>query len=230
MKINTALILCAGFGKRLNPITLKVPKPLIIIDNLELLEHNLNLIKKLRIKNIKINTFYLQDQIIQFIKNHPLKNDIEIIKDGSSILDTGGGILNLLKNSNEKDFLVFNPDTLWTIDYKETINDMIKVYFENKMENLLMVVNKVNSYDQRFKGDFELKQKVLSKDSDNNYIYTGCQIINKKLFNDMGKNKFSILEIWNSQMNKKKLYGHEYKGKFIHLTDLEIFNQLTKNQ
>ena len=230
MKINTALILCAGFGKRLNPITLKVPKPLIIIDNLELLEHNLNLIKKLRIKNIKINTFYLQDQIIQFIKNHPLKNDIEIIKDGSSILDTGGGILNLLKNSKEKDFLVFNPDTLWTIDYKETINDMIKVYFENKMENLLMVANKVNSYDQRFKGDFELKQKVLSKDSDNNYIYTGCQIINKKLFNDMGKNKFSILEIWNSQMNKKKLYGHEYEGKFIHLTDLEIFNQLTKNQ
>ena len=230
MKINTALILCAGFGKRLNPITLKVPKPLIIIDNLELLEHNLNLIKKLRIKNIKINTFYLQDQIIQFIKNHPLKNDIEIIKDGSSILDTGGGILNLLKNSKEKDFLVFNPDTLWTIDYKETINDMIKVYFENKMENLLMVANKVNSYDQRFKGDFELKQKVLSKDSDNNYIYTGCQIINKKLFNDIGKNKFSILEIWNSQMNKKKLYGHEYEGKFIHLTDLEIFNQLTKNQ
>ena len=230
MKINTALILCAGFGKRLNPITLKVPKPLIIIDNLELLEHNLNLIKKLRIKNIKINTFYLQDQIIQFIKNHPLKNDIEIIKDGSSILDTGGGILNLIKNSKEKDFLVFNPDTLWTIDYKETINDMIKVYFENKMENLLMVVNKVNSYDQRFKGDFELKQKVLLKDSDNNYIYTGCQIINKKLFNDMGKNKFSILEIWNSQMNKKKLYGHEYEGKFIHLTDLEIFNQLTKNQ
>ena len=230
MKINTALILCAGFGKRLNPITLKVPKPLIIIDNLELLEHNLNLIKKLRIKNIKINTFYLQDQIIQFIKNHPLKNDIEIIKDGSSILDTGGGILNLLKNSKEKDFIVLNPDTLWTIDYKETINDMIKVYFENKMENLLMVVNKVNSYDQRFKGDFELKQKVLSKDSDNNYIYTGCQIINKKLFNNMGKNKFSILEIWNSQMNKKKLYGHEYEGKFIHLTDLEIFNQLTKNQ
>ena len=230
MKINTALILCAGFGKRLNPITLKVPKPLIIIDNLELLEHNLNLIKKLRIKNIKINTFYLQDQIIQFIKNHPLKNDIEIIKDGSSILDTGGGILNLLKNSKEKDFLVFNPDTLWTIDYKETINDMIKIYFENKMENLLMVVNKVNSYDQRFKGDFELKQKVLLKDSDNNYIYTGCQIINKKLFNDIGKNKFSILEIWNSQMNKKKLYGHEYEGKFIHLTDLEIFNQLTKNQ
>ena len=230
MKINTALILCAGFGKRLNPITLKVPKPLIIIDNLELLEHNLNLIKKLRIKNIKINTFYLQDQIIQFIKNHPLKNDIEIIKDGSSILDTGGGILNLLKNSKEKDFIVFNPDTLWTIDYKETINDMIKVYFENKMENLLMVANKVNSYDQRFKGDFELKQKVLSKDSDNNYIYTGCQIINKKLFNDMGKNKFSILEIWNSQMKKKKLYGHEYEGKFIHLTDLEIFNQLTKNQ
>ena len=229
-KINTALVLCAGYGKRLNPLTLKNPKPLLKLNDLTLLENTINLIKKLGISDIKLNTFYLKDQIKIFIEQKNFDVKIEIIEDGDKILDTGGGILNMTNSLNEKDFLVFNPDTLWTIDYKETINDMIKVYFENKMENLLMVVNKVNSYDQRFKGDFELKQKVLLKDSDNNYIYTGCQIINKKLFNDMGKNKFSILEIWNSQMNKKKLYGHEYEGKFIHLTDLEIFNQLTKNQ
>ena len=229
MKINTALILCAGFGKRLNPITLKVPKPLIIIDNLELLEHNLNLIKKLRIKNIKINTFYLQDQIIQFIKNHPLKNDIEIIKDGSSILDTGGGILNLLKNSKEKDFLVFNPDTVWSIDYLNCIKEMENFYFSKKIKNILMVVNKDLSFDKKLKGDFNLKKNLLSKGDENLYIYTGCQILSKKLLKNINKKIFSINEIWNALVEKNNLFGFESLNKFSHVTDLEIYNKLLKS-
>ena len=98
MKINTALILCAGYGKRLQPLTLKKPKPLITIKNFTLLENTINLLEKLEIHNIKLNTYYLQDQIIDFISKHKLKSKIEIIKDGSEILDTGGGILNLIKS------------------------------------------------------------------------------------------------------------------------------------
>ena len=70
MKINTALILCAGFGKRLNPITLKKPKPLLEIKNVTLLEKNINLIKELGINKIFINTFYLKDQFSNFIENN----------------------------------------------------------------------------------------------------------------------------------------------------------------
>ena len=97
MKINTALVLCAGYGKRLNPITLKTPKPLIKINNITLLDNTLNLIENLGIKKVKINTFYLQEQIINFISNHRLKKKIEIVQDGNKILDTGGGIFNLKK-------------------------------------------------------------------------------------------------------------------------------------
>ena len=68
MRINTALILCAGFGKRLNPLTLDMPKPLLKINNLTLLENTINLIKNLGIKKIKLKTFYLKDQIQVFIK------------------------------------------------------------------------------------------------------------------------------------------------------------------
>ena len=112
-KINTALILCAGFGKRLKPISLKIPKPLIKINNITLLDNTLNLIEKLEVKNIKINTFHLQEQIGNFISDHRLKNNIEIINDGNEILDTGGGILNMIHTSNEENFIIFNPDTLW---------------------------------------------------------------------------------------------------------------------
>jgi len=230
MKINTALILSAGFGKRMKPITLKTPKPLIKINNLELLNYNLNLIKKLDIKYIKINTFYLEDQIEYFISKHPMKDKIEIVKDGLNILDTGGGILNLMSKSIDKDFLVFNPDTLWNLNYQETINSMINFYFKNKLQNLLMVVNKSNSYDKRFKGDFELKGSKLLNEIECNYIYTGCQIISKNLFKNIEDSVFSVSKIWKKQIEKKELYGYEFKQKFIHLTDIEIYKKLTNNK
>ena len=229
MKINTALILCAGYGKRLNPITLKIPKPLIKINDITLLDKTLSLIENLDIKKIKINTFYLQEQITNFISNHHLKKNIEIIQDGTEILDTGGGILNLIKSSKEKDFIVFNPDTLWNKNYVSVINKMQKYYFENDIKNLLMVVNKIRSFDKRFKGDFSLSKNKLNKSNVNEYIYTGCQIINKNLFKDIKDLSFSISKVWKILLDKNLLYGVESEQEFIHLTDLEIYNDLSKN-
>ena len=97
MRIETALILCAGYGKRVNPLTLKKPKPLLEINGITLLENTINLIKKLNISYIKINSYYLKDQIKNFISKKKFNIDIEIIDDGDKILDTGGGILNLTK-------------------------------------------------------------------------------------------------------------------------------------
>ena len=114
-KINTAIVLCAGYGKRLNPLTLKNPKPLLKLNDLTLLENTINLIKKLGISDIKLNTFYLKDQIKIFIEQKNFDVKIEIIEDGDKILDTGGGILNMTNSLNEEDFLVFNPDTVWSL-------------------------------------------------------------------------------------------------------------------
>ena len=227
-KINTALVLCAGYGKRLNPLTLKNPKPLLKLNDLTLLENTINLVKKLGISDIKLNTFYLQNQIKDFFSNQKFKAKIEIIEDGRKILDTGGGIYNLIKASDDEDFLVLNPDTIWSLNYLETIKNMQKFYFEKKIQNLLMVVSKNKSFDKRFKGDFELKLNQLFKKNKNNYIYTGCQLINRNLFKNIKNKNFSITKIWNEQLNEKKLYGHESKEEFIHITDLEIYNKLSK--
>ena len=112
MKINTALILCAGYGKRLNPLTLTDPKPLLRINEITLLENCINLIQSLGIKKVIINTFYLEEKIEDFIKMKNFNLDIKIIKDGKEILNTGGGILNMINSSSETDFLVLNPDTV----------------------------------------------------------------------------------------------------------------------
>ena len=228
-KIKTALVLCAGYGKRLNPLTLKNPKPLLKLNDLTLLENTVNLIKKLGISDIKLNTFYLKDQIKTFIKKSNFDVNIEIIEDGDEILDTGGGIFNMINSSNEDNFLVFNPDTLWNIDYLYCIKEMENFYFSKKIQNILMVVNKDLSFDKNLIGDFNLYNNQLSKKKLNQYIFTGCQIISKKVFTSIKNKSFSILQIWNSLIEENQLYGYESKNKFYHITDLEIYNKLLKN-
>ena len=209
MRINTALILCAGFGKRLNPITLNTPKPLLEIKDVSMLERCINLIEKLGIQKILINTFYLKDQFSVFLNSKNFNIDIKIIEDGEHILDTGGGIQNMIKDSNEKDFIIFNPDTIWSNDYKDEILKMEKMYFSEKLE-----------------GDFNLKNNLINKELEKKFIYIGCQIINKKLFIKKKIENYSIFEIWNNLLDQKKLFGYESQKDFYHLTDLDIFKKL----
>ena len=227
MRINTALILCAGFGKRLNPVTLKTPKPLLKLNNdISMLEQCINLIESIGIQKILINTFYLKDQFLEFLNNKNFNLDIKIIEDGEHILGTGGGIQSMTKDSNENDFLIFNPDTVWSNNYKYEILKMEEMYFSKKLENILLLTNKKLSFDKKLKGDFSLKNNLINKDSENEFIYIGCQIINKKLFIKEKIENYSILEIWNNLLDQKKLFGYESQKDFYHLTDLDIFKKL----
>ena len=226
MKINTAIILCGGFGKRLNPITLKTPKPLIELKNITMLENCINTIIDLKIKKVLINIFHLGEQISNFIKEKKFPIDIEIIKDGDKILNTGGGILNMMNYSKDENFLIFNPDTLWKKDYVSEINKMESYYFQNNLDNILLVVNKRLSFDQKLKGDFNMIDNILKKDDDKNFIYIGCQILNKNLFQQYKVESFPINEIWNSLLIQEKLNGLESLNKFYHLTNLETFKKL----
>jgi len=226
MKINTALILCAGLGKRLNPLTKTIPKPLLELNNITMLENCINLNIKLGIKKILLNTFHLGDQIINFIKKKNFLIDIQIIEDGKNILDTGGGILNMINRSKDKDYLIFNPDTLWNENYINEINKMENFYFSNKLNNLLFVANKELSFDKDLSGDFELKDNLLNRRDTKNFIYIGCQILNKNLFDGYEVKNFSILEIWNKLLEKNSLNGFETLNKFYHLTNLKTFKKL----
>ena len=161
MRINIAFILCAGFGKRLNPLTLDTPKPLIKLNNITVLETCINLIESLGIHQIIINTFYLKNQIHDFINNKKFKSKISIIEDGEKILDTGGGINNMMKYTNEDNVLIFNPDTIWKKNYFTEIIEMENMYFSKKLKNILLLVKKELSFDKNLNGDFDLKENLI---------------------------------------------------------------------
>ena len=226
MKIDTALILCAGLGKRLNPLTLKTPKPLLKLKDVTMLENCINTAVKLGIKKIFLNTFHLKDQISNFLEDKKFLVDIEIVDDGKEILNTGGGILNMINNSQDDDYLIFNPDTLWDENYVNEIGRMQNFYFSNHLNNILLIVNKDLSFDKSLEGDFGFKENLLTKNSNKNFIYIGCQILNKKLFNGYNIENFSISEVWNELLKQNQLYGYESLNKFYHLTNLETFKKL----
>ena len=226
MRINTAFILCAGFGKRLNPLTLDTPKPLIKFNNITVLETCINLIENLGIRQIILNTFYLKDQIHNFINYKKFKSKILIIEDGENILDTGGGISNMMKHTNEENVLIFNPDTIWKKSYSNEIIEMEKTYFSKKLKNILLLVKKELSFDKNLNGDFDLKENLIIKNNEKKFIYTGCQILNKKLLSDYKDKNFSITNVWNDLIKKKELFGFETNNNFYHLTDLETFRKL----
>ena len=225
MKINTALILCAGFGKRLNPLTLKTPKPLLKLNNLTMLEHCVNLIIKLGIKNIILNTFHLENEIVKFIKKKKFPIKVKIISDGKKILNTGGGILKMINSSSDDNFLIFNPDTYWSDLYISDIKKMEQFYFSKSLNNILLLTKKIRSYDKDLRGDFELKNHLITNEK-KNFIFIGCQILNKSLFTDYKVDNFSISRIWENLILNKKLYGFETDNQFYHLTNLEIFKKL----
>ena len=235
MNIETALILCAGYGKRLHPLTLKTPKPLLKLNEITLLENTINLITKLGIKKIKLNTFYLKDKIKLFLEKKNFNIEIDVVDDGDKILDTGGGIYNMMKSSlkSETHFLVFNPDTVWDQNYIKTINEMIKFYFLNPNRNTLLVVDKKLSFDKNLKGDFKLKKNLLTKQTENDYIFTGCQIINREIINKGNWYRpaysFSISNIWNASIQSGDLFGFESKNNFKHVTNLEVYQKLLEN-
>ncbi len=226
MKINTALILCAGLGKRLHPLTLTTPKPLLELDSMTILERCINLIIRSGAQKIFLNTFYLGDQIFEFIKNKNFQIEIQIVEDGNEILNTGGGILNMIENSKENNFIIFNPDTLWNKYYFDEISKMQDFYFSKKLDNILLVVNKKLSFDKNLKGDFNLKNNILKTNDNNDFIYIGCQILNRSLFKKYKVHSFSISEIWNELIKMNKLNGFESLNKFYHLTNFETFKKL----
>jgi len=229
MKITKAMILCAGFGKRLRPLTLSNPKPLLKIGDKTLLSNTLNILEKFGIKEVVINVHYLGDQIISYIKKNKFNMIITTINEKDKILDTGGGVLNALQYFENEPFIVINPDTIWNLNYLEELKTMEKEFFMNKKNKcILLVVNKNKSFDQSFKGDFNLENNLINRKNTDNlkYIYTGVQIIKPDAFDHFDLKVFSINKIWDELIQNKVLFGKESNINFLHVSTINIYKSL----
>lgn len=225
MKIKHGMILAAGLGKRMHPITFKTPKPLIQIGKKNLLERAIDLLINHGIEEIAINVYHLSDQIKDFINNKKFKAKIIISEEQNQLLDTGGGILNATRNF-QKPFIAINPDTLWNSDYLNELKDLEDLYFREK-KNCLLLVRKNLSFDSSFKGDFNLDNGIVSRSNKNEFIFTGLQILDQSVFSTIKDKIFSMNKIWDYLIENKSLVGNESKQKFYHLNTREMYNKIS---
>ena len=227
--IKKAMILAAGFGKRIHPLTLKHPKPLLKIGKKTLLSNTLKFLKLFGIKQAVINVHYLGEQIVDYINRNQFNLTINIVKEKDKILNTGGGVLNAIQYFSNEPFLIINPDTIWNSHYLKELKLMEKSFFENKKGKCsLLVVNKKKSFDQSFKGDFNLKNNLINRKDkeDLDSIYTGLQIIKPEVFNGLSEEVFSINRIWDKLIQRNELYGTESNIDFFHVSTLDIYKRL----
>ncbi len=225
MNIKHGMILAAGLGKRMQPLTLKIPKPLLEINNYTLLERAINLLIDHGVQEISINVHYLPDKIKSFINRKKFKVKITISDEENLLLDTGGGVLKGTQNFGDNPFFVINPDTVWGKNYLAELKSLEVIYLKNNKPTLLLV-NKKLSIDPSFKGDFNLNNEKISKDSENQFIFTGLQIINRSVLTNEKSEVFSLNEVWDKLIKDKNLLGLESNQKFYHLNTSDMYRKI----
>ena len=225
MSIKHGMILAAGLGKRMQPLTLKIPKPLIEINKSTLLERAINLLISHGVQEISINVHYFSDQIQSFINKKKFQVKITISKEEDLLLDTGGGVLKGTQNFGDNPFFVINPDTVWRKVYLEELKSLETIYLKNKKPTLLLVDKKL-SVDPSFQGDFNLNNKKITKDDENQFIFTGLQITNRGSLIDEKSKVFSMNKVWNKLIKDKNLQGLESNQKFYHLNTFDMYEKI----
>ena len=224
--IKYGMVLAAGIGKRMQPLTLKTPKPLLEINSISLIERAINLLIDHGVQEISINVHYLPDQITTYISKKKFNAKIHISNEKDLLLDTGGGVLEGTRQFKDSPFFVINPDTLWSKKYLQEAKKLEEIFYKNNKPSLL-IVNKKLSLDKSFSGDFNLRNETIFRDKENQFIFTGLHITCRNFLTTEKSKVFSMNKIWNDLIKKNYLYGMESKQMFYHLNTFEMYNKIS---
>ena len=233
-KINQAMIFAAGFGKRMLPITKEIPKPLVKVRGKSIISYQIKELIKLKFQNIVVNCHHLPEQIYKELESFSSKVKIIFEKE---ILDTGGGILNAINlkyfNGFNNPIVLINGDTLWKTKEESPIQNAINNWDKKEMDLLLCLKEKESFFGYIGDGDFSL-HKITFKASkikfcpNNDFVFTGIQILNPKIIKNLEKKKFSMRDIFFSKTNKR-IFGILDKSEWFHISnpkDLKKINEI----
>ena len=224
--IKHGMVLAAGIGKRMQPLTFKTPKPLFEINDISLIERAINLLIDYGVQELSINVHHLSEKIEKYIREKNFNAKIYVSNEKDLLLDTGGGVLEGTPQFKDNPFFVINPDTLWNRKYLEEVKKLEQIFYKNNKPSLLIVDKKL-SLDKSFTGDFNLINETISKDKENEFIFTGLHITSRNFLTVEKSKVFSMNKIWNNLIKKNCLYGIESKLKFYHLNTLEMYNKIS---
>jgi len=223
-----AMILAAGFGKRMRPITDKTPKPMLKVEGRSLLDHSIDHLVAAGVARVVINIHHLGQQIEQHISR---RSDIEIVisDETDEILETGGGVTKALPHLGDDPFFVINGDALWLDGPTPALQRLAESWNEEQMDGFLLLHSTVEAYGYDGMGDFvvdpvgQLTRRPEREISP--YLYAGIQILHPRLFKDAPDGAFSMNLLFDRAMENERLYGMVHDGDWFHIGTADGLSQ-----
>jgi N-acetyl-alpha-D-muramate 1-phosphate uridylyltransferase len=215
---DTAMVLAAGLGFRMRPLTLEKPKPLLEVGGRTMLDHALDKLRDAGLKRAVVNTFYLAEQIEAHVAT---RRDMDIIiSRETELLDTGGGIKNALHHFGGKPFFALNADLPWLDGPKPSLQRMAEVWNPSKMDVLLLVMPTGKARGFGPAGDFmmETDGRLWRKEAPEprSHVWISAQILKPQLMDEVGEKAFSNNRIFDIVEARGKLFGVEHLGTCYH--------------
>jgi len=239
-KINDidAMLMAAGKGKRMRHFTKFMAKPLIKINKISILERNIIKVANTGIKKIVINTSYQHLTIKKFIKNFKSRKKLPkiIVTFEKNRLETGGGLKNAIEKFENSNLLVINGDSILKNDFRNCpIKTLYSNYNKKNMDVLLLLSKKKNTFGYHGNGDYSKlsyssASRLTTKSSQvsQKYIFTGWQIINKRILNNFAEKTFSLKKVYDLAERNGRLYGVVHVGDFFHIGDTKSYGIINK--
>jgi MurNAc alpha-1-phosphate uridylyltransferase len=221
-KIHTAMVLAAGFGVRMRPLTLSTPKPLLEVGGQPMLDSVIDRLVEYGIKRVVVNAHYMADQIAAHVKK---RQDCEIIlSHEDEILDTGGGIKKALPHLGSDPVFVVNSDLPWQEGKQPALQRLAQSFDTNKMDALLLLADLHSKRTHGFngaKGDFLQKKDTeiyrAGTEPPRPYVFISVQILKPAMFKDVKETVFSNNQIWDSCEKAGRLHGLVHDGACYHV-------------
>jgi len=221
MPVRKAMVLAAGKGTRMRPLTDTTPKPLVKFMGRPLIDHVIDRLEEAGIEDIIVNVHHFADQLESHLKRREARAHIRVADERELLLDTGGGIKKALPLLGDDPILTFNSDSVWIEGSGPNLTRLMAAFDPEKHDALLMLADTAHTIGQVGRGDFSMDATGRLRRREANasvpFVFTGVQIIKPALFREGPEGAFSTNLIWDQLITRDTLYGQCMSGTWMHV-------------
>jgi len=233
---HTAMIMAAGLGKRMRPLTATRPKPLIEVGGKALLDHVLEKLRAAGVRKVVVNVHYLADALEAHLASRAHGLDVVISNERDLLLETGGGLVRAAPLIDADPFLALNSDNLWVDGPADTLKLLASHWDDAKMDALLLLVPLARALNHKGMGDFHMTRTGRLRRRQRShvapFVFTGIQMLSKRLLRDAPEGPFSTNILWDRAIEEGRCFGAVHQGlwfdvgtpKSISLTEAALQN------
>ncbi|HEX8640347.1 MAG TPA: nucleotidyltransferase family protein [Allosphingosinicella sp.] len=212
-----AMVMAAGLGKRMRPLTATRPKPLIEVAGKPLIDHALERLRAAGVRKAVVNVHYLADSVEAHLNNRVQGIEVAVSNERSQLLETGGGLVRALPLIDADPFLVVNSDNLWIDGPVDSLRLLASNWDEARMDALLLLVPLARAHCHNGRGDFHMSATgALSRRKSRGvapFVYTGVQMVSKRLLDgDVPDGPFSTNILWDRAIERGRCFGAVHQG------------------